>query len=138
MGRELDIELWDVTAPTVAEKARRLAPMLKAVADESRLALMLLLAERPRTVRELTELTGMSQTLVSHHLTPLREQQLIIASPKGRSNVYSLCCDGLVEPVRLLASLAATGPDAGQNCSPAPVGSTDGDQHDPNDPLAVE
>lgn len=115
MARELDITLWDVSAPTAAERARRLAPMLKAVADETRLTLMLLLAERPRTVRELTDATGMSQTLVSHHLTPLREQQLITATPKGRSNVYSLCCDGLVEPVRLLASLAATGPT--QECS---------------------
>ncbi|QUH01856.1 winged helix-turn-helix transcriptional regulator [Saccharopolyspora erythraea] len=135
MARELDIELWDVTAPTVTEKARRLAPMLKAVADETRLTLMLLLAERPRTVRELTDATGMSQTLVSHHLTPLREQQLIIATPKGRSNVYSLCCDGLVEPVRLLASLAATGP--GADCSSASSGPAAA--HQPaTDALSVE
>lgn len=122
MERELDIELWDVSAlPSAAERARRLAPLLKALADETRLTLMLLLAERPRSVRELTEATGMAQTLVSHHLTPLREQGLIVATPKGRSNIYSLCCDALLQPVQLLATLA-TLPDSGRECSDPPGG----------------
>lgn len=120
MGRELDIELWDVsTLPTAAERARRLAPMLKALADENRLTLMLLLAERPRSVRELTDATGMAQTLVSHHLTPLREQGLVLATPKGRSNIYSLCCDALTQPVQLLATLASLSPETTE-CSKAP------------------
>lgn len=107
----LDVRPRDAATPTSAsERARILAPKLKAMADENRLTLMLLLAERPRTVRELTEATGMGQTLVSHHLTPLREQGLVTVTPKGRSNVYSLCCDALVAPVRLLAALA--GPTA--------------------------
>ncbi|MFB6520426.1 ArsR/SmtB family transcription factor [Streptomyces sp. NPDC056401] len=43
---------------------------LRALGDETRLTLMLLIAERPRTVKELQEATGLSQTLVSHHLAP--------------------------------------------------------------------
>lgn len=120
MGRELDIELWDVSAlPTAAERARRLAPLLKALADENRLTLMLLLAERPRSVRELTDATGMTQTLVSHHLAPLREQGLVLSTPKGRSNIHSLCCDALIQPVQLLATLAALGPESveAEGCS---------------------
>lgn len=116
-GRELDVELWDVSsAAPIAAQARRLAPKLKAMADETRLHLMLLIAERPRTVRELTEATELGQTLVSHHLTALREQQLVTASPKGRSNVYSLCCDALAAPVQLLASLAALTPEGARAC----------------------
>ncbi|ADD45021.1 ArsR/SmtB family transcription factor [Stackebrandtia nassauensis] len=91
---------------SITEKARMLAPQLKALGDETRLTLVLLLAERPRSVRELTEATGLSQTLVSHHLTPLREQNLITATPKGRSNIYSLCCDEIAVPVQMLAGLA--------------------------------
>ncbi|MFE7368437.1 ArsR/SmtB family transcription factor [Streptomyces anulatus] len=121
MGRELDIELWDVsTLPTASERARRLAPLLKALADENRLTLMLLLAERARSVRELTDASGMSQTLVSHHLTPLREQGLVLATPKGRSNIYSLCCDALVQPVQLLATLASLSPQSTECSNTAP------------------
>jgi len=90
----------------IQEQARVLAPQLKALADETRLLLMLLLAERPRSVRELTEATGLSQTLVSHHLTPLREQNLVTITPKGRANIYSVCCDEVAVPVRMLAGLA--------------------------------
>lgn len=119
---ELDVELWDVTSlASVGDRARILAPKLKAMADEHRLTLMLLLAERPRTVRELTEATGMGQTLVSHHLTPLREQGLIVAAPKGRSNVYSLCCDAIAAPVQLLATLAAFTPEGAAACAKAPT-----------------
>ena len=87
--------------------ARVLVPKLKAIADETRLTLLLLIAERPRTVKELQEATGLSQTLVSHHLGPLRDQELVSMAPRGRSNVYSLCCEALTEPVQLLVNLAA-------------------------------
>jgi DNA-binding transcriptional ArsR family regulator len=115
---ELEVELWDVTSLiSVSDRARTLAPKLKAMSDENRLVLMLLLAERPRTVRELTDATGMGQTLVSHHLTTLREQGLVVATARGRSNVYSLCCDALAAPVQLLATLAALTPEGAAACS---------------------
>ncbi len=77
---------------------------------------MLLLAEGPRSVRELPESTGLGQTLVSHHVAPLREQGLVTVVPRGRSNVYSLCCEALAGPVRLLATLAALTPEGAQAC----------------------
>lgn len=119
--RGLDVALLDVTADgATAERARVLASRLKALGDESRLRLLLLLAERPRTVRDLTEATGMSQTLVSHHLTPLRHEGLVTVTPKGRSNVYALCCEALAAPVQLLASLASvTAEGANACCTPA-------------------
>ncbi len=99
--------------------AERLAPLLKALGDPTRLHLVLLLAQQPHTVRELTDATGLSQTLVSHHLAPLRDQGLVTVTPRGRSNVYSLCCEALGEPVRALATVASTTP-AGQDacCRP--------------------
>lgn len=109
MRQEVDIQLWDIATCSAAHRAQRLVPILKALADEGRLTLMLLLAEQPRTVRELTEATGMRQTLISHHLGALREQELVVATPRGRSNVYSLCCDALVQPLELLATLSTSG-----------------------------
>lgn len=45
-----------------SERAQMLAPKLRALADETRLTLILLIAQRPRTVKELQEATGLSQT----------------------------------------------------------------------------
>ena len=80
--------------------------MLKALSDENRLALLLAVADRPRAVIELSEATGLGQTLVSHHLKMLRETGLVAVTPQGRSNVYSICCDAIAEPIELLAALA--------------------------------
>lgn len=116
MNEALDIRLLPAAELTDRERARLLVPKLKALADENRLTIALLLVERPRTVKELQEATGMSQTLVSHHLAPLREQQLVTAKPKGRSNVYTLCCDQLAAPVRWLATLASLTPEGVEAC----------------------
>jgi len=86
--------------------ARQFAPLLKAIADEHRLAILLLLAQKPMSVVEMTKLLGISQTLVSHHLKGLRDAGLVAARPIGRSNVYSMCCEAVAEPVRYLAGVA--------------------------------
>ncbi|ADB77261.1 ArsR/SmtB family transcription factor [Geodermatophilus obscurus] len=117
MSQDLGVRLLDrASLASAAEQAQLLAPQLKALSDSNRLHLLLLLAEGSRSVRELTELSGMSQTLVSHHLTPLREQGLVTVTPRGRSNVYALCCEALAGPVRLLATLAALTPEGADAC----------------------
>jgi DNA-binding transcriptional ArsR family regulator len=117
MSQDLGVRLLGPDSlASAAEQAQLLAPQLKALADPHRLHLLMLLAERPHTVRELTEAAGMGQTLVSHHLAPLREQGLVTITPRGRSNVYSLCCEALAGPVRLLATLAARTPEGAEAC----------------------
>jgi DNA-binding transcriptional ArsR family regulator len=115
MSRLIEIELTDVTTESdekLVERARDLAPQFKALADENRLAIVMLLSERSRTVRELTEATGLAQTLVSHHLAPLRDLGLVTVTPKGRSNIYALCCDAFTGPMRTLAGLSTPGESA--------------------------
>ncbi|HLK95620.1 MAG TPA: metalloregulator ArsR/SmtB family transcription factor [Geodermatophilus sp.] len=117
MSQDLGVRLLDpASLASAAEQAQLLAPQLKALSDPNRLHLLLLLAEGPHTVRELTDASGMGQTLVSHHLAPLREQGLVTLTPRGRSNVYALCCQALAGPVRLLATLAATTPEGAEAC----------------------
>jgi DNA-binding transcriptional ArsR family regulator len=87
------------------ELARRLAPVMKALSDENRLAILLAIAERDRSVTELTDATGLPQTLVSHHLKCLRDNGLVTVTAQGRSNVYSLCCAAVADPLELLAAL---------------------------------
>ncbi len=92
------------------ETARSLAPVLKALSDENRLAILVLLAERPRTVVELTDELGIGQTLASHHLKALRDTGLVAATAEGRANRYSICCEAIAEPVRYLSGMAAMPP----------------------------
>lgn len=121
MTPALDVHTLDLAAaPDIRQRARELVPCLKALADEHRLAIMLLLASRPHTVRELTDATDLSQTLVSHHLAALREAGLVTSTPRGRANVYQLCCDQLAAPVQLLASLAAVTPEGAEACCADP------------------
>ncbi len=129
MASAVDVRTFPLTDPAHAPRVRQLAhalvPTFKALADENRLAILLLLAERAHTVRELTDATGLTQTLVSHHLAALREQGLVTVTPRGRANLYTLCCEQLATPVQLLASLAAVTAEGAQACCADP-GSTPG------------
>jgi len=99
-----------------AERAQSLAPLLRALGDPNRLQLVLLLTERAHTVRELTDATGLSQTLVSHHLAPLRDNGLVTVTPRGRANVYQLCCEAFADPVKMLASVATSTEAGAEAC----------------------
>ena len=119
MSMVLNVETLGVEGQTgagAAASARELAPKLKALGDENRMMIVLLLLEKPKTVKELQEETGLSQTLVSHHLKPLREQELVSMVPRGRSNVYTLCCEELAETVQILASIAGSTPEGAEAC----------------------
>jgi DNA-binding transcriptional ArsR family regulator len=96
----------NLTRTSPAVRAHRIAPVLKALSDENRLTLLLAVADRESSVTELVAATGLAQTLVSHHLKTLRENGIVVATPVGRSNVYSLCCEAMAEPIALLSTLA--------------------------------
>jgi DNA-binding transcriptional ArsR family regulator len=95
------------TSTSPAERARQIAPVLKALSDENRLMILLAVADRASSVTDLVAATGLGQTLVSHHLKTLRENGLVAVTPVGRSNIYSLCCDAIAEPIALLSTLAS-------------------------------
>ena len=97
-----------MTQGSPRDRAAALAPLLKALGDEHRLAMVMLLAEGPRTVKEVQDATGLGQTLVSHHLKALRERGLVSATAHGRSNRYELCCEALAAPVRSLGELVTS------------------------------
>ncbi|MEI6621573.1 MAG: metalloregulator ArsR/SmtB family transcription factor [Actinomycetes bacterium] len=103
-----------------AELAHRIAPVMKALSDENRLAILLAISGREQTVADLTAVTGLSQTLVSHHLKTLRASGLVSMRPDGRSNIYSMCCTAVTEPIDLLVALA----------TPTTCTSTEGTTHD--------
>src|SRR5699024_1187759 len=98
------------------ERAAYLTPTLSALADENRLTIVLSLADGAKTNKQLQEAARLSQALVSHHVASLRRAGLVDATPKGRSNVVSICCEQLAAPVQWLAHLATLTPAGQQAC----------------------
>jgi DNA-binding transcriptional ArsR family regulator len=68
----------------------RLTTLLRAVCDETRLRLLLLLAEGERDVGTLCAAIALPQPTVSHHLALLLMQQLVAVRREGKRRLYSL------------------------------------------------
>lgn len=63
---------------------------LKALADESRLKILRLVAEREWSVGELAEAVGLGEPTMSHHLARLREVYLVNIRTAGNARYYTL------------------------------------------------
>jgi predicted transcriptional regulator len=72
------------------DPATALLMLFKALADESRLKLIGLLAERERNVQELARLLKLKEPTVSHHLALLREAGLVQMRGDGNTHWYRL------------------------------------------------
>jgi DNA-binding transcriptional ArsR family regulator len=105
----LGIRVSDAELASEIEECRRIAaswaPVLHALANEERLLIALWLAGSECSVRELEQVTGMRQSLVSYHLQELRKAGLVSASPVGRSNRYRLARADLDQLATLIGTL---------------------------------
>ncbi|WP_409185518.1 metalloregulator ArsR/SmtB family transcription factor [Amycolatopsis sp. VS8301801F10] len=79
-----------------------------ALADTTRWQLVALLAERPRSVGELAELTGLRQPQTTKHLQTLARAGLVTMAPLGQRRVYAAEAAPLREFADQLHQLAAT------------------------------
>jgi DNA-binding transcriptional ArsR family regulator len=71
-------------------RARDASNFLKALAHESRLVILCLLAEGEKSVMELTELLGQRQPSVSQQLARLKSEDLVQTRRNGKHIYYSL------------------------------------------------
>jgi DNA-binding transcriptional ArsR family regulator len=72
------------------EAFQTLLRFLKAVADESRLKLLGLLADREHSVGQLAGLLNLKEPTVSHHLAKLQELDLVRMRVEGTAHFYRL------------------------------------------------
>lgn len=79
-----------------------LLAFFKAMANESRLRIVGLLAQRERTVQELAETLELKEPTVSHHLAVLKDLGLVAVRPDGVMRWHSLKEGALVELNRRL------------------------------------
>ncbi len=77
----------------ITEKARDAADFLKALAHESRLAILCILSQGERSVGELEVELELRQSTVSQQLARLRLEGLVATRRDGKSIYYSLADD---------------------------------------------
>ena len=70
---------------------KRSVKILKLISEESKLRIMLLLAkEGPLIVNDIAELLEMNQSTVSHHLSLLRNADLVTAERESKNIYYDI------------------------------------------------
>lgn len=74
----------------MVENAKRATEFLKALAHESRLMMLCILAEGEKSVTELEQLLDLRQPTVSQQLARLRSDGLVAARRDGKTIYYSL------------------------------------------------
>jgi len=82
---------------TVDQDLDRTLTLLKALADERRVRIVLLLAGGERCVCEIQDQLDVSQSLLSHHLRTLKDAGLVADRREGRWVHYSLDREVLAE-----------------------------------------
>ncbi|MAU00601.1 MAG: transcriptional regulator [Anaerolineaceae bacterium] len=81
--------------------------LFRGFGDSSRLSILDVLRDRPLTVGEIVEVTGLSQSNASNHLGCLRDCGLVMAEQNGRYVTYHLSDDRVGDILALAESLLA-------------------------------
>jgi DNA-binding transcriptional ArsR family regulator len=94
----MDLRLPDTSSHTdeterMAVKAKRAADFLKALAHESRLMILCILAEGEKSVTELEHMLALRQPTVSQQLARLRGDGLVATRRDGKTIYYHLAND---------------------------------------------
>jgi DNA-binding transcriptional ArsR family regulator len=72
------------------DKAAHAVELLKAMANEWRLMILCQLADGEKTVSELQDVLGLSQSALSQHLAVLRRERIVTSRKHAQSVSYSL------------------------------------------------
>ena len=81
----------------IIDNTERLARVLKVLGDSNRLGIVLSIGKESRSVTEIVNASGLSQTLVSFHLRIMREADVVRTERDGPFIHYSLSDPALLE-----------------------------------------
>ncbi|MDB4900521.1 MAG: arsR [Gemmatimonadetes bacterium] len=95
-----------------SDRARAVAALrFRALGDETRLRILEQLTAGERCVADLMELTGLGQSLVSHHLRTLRDAGIVGDRRDGRWVFYAISDAALASTRRAIRQMESTEPD---------------------------
>jgi DNA-binding HxlR family transcriptional regulator len=92
------------------EFLEKLTEIFKALGDPTRLRIMGLLVESPRTGKELSETLSVTPPTLSHHLAKLTDAELVSVTRDGQNRIFSLNEKGLRAVSRVVAEREASTP----------------------------
>ncbi|MPW25886.1 metalloregulator ArsR/SmtB family transcription factor [Alkalibaculum sp. M08DMB] len=85
------------------EKAKQVAELLKVLANENRLLILCLLIEGPMTVGELsTNISNITQSAISQHLSMLKAHGILDSTKKGQNITYFIHDDRILSVIEIL------------------------------------
>ena len=90
ISRIIPVSIATPAMNNLSENNASCAELLKVLADETRLAVVECLLERPMHVGELNESIQVEQSLLSHHLRVLREAGFVYSQRDGKAVLYCL------------------------------------------------
>lgn len=91
-----------VAMEQLQENARRAAGLLKAMSNPSRLVILCQLAKGERSVGDLEDEVGLSQSGISQHLAVLRREQVVVTRRHRQTVFYSLAGEDIVKLMHML------------------------------------
>lgn len=91
-----------------------LSRLFKLLNDANRLRIISFIGKDKKSVSEIIEGTGLSQTLVSFHLRPLRLSGILSTERKGAFIYYSLAEPGLIDILQSLGGVKLKMDDEGE------------------------
>ncbi len=94
----------------MSEADSGLLPVLKAIADGSRMKILGLLAQRELSVGAIASELSLSEPTISHHLARLTDVDFVAVRQSGTSRFYSLNVDAVARFQRSLATQPIVAP----------------------------
>jgi len=92
------------------QNAGKACGLLKAMANEARLMVLCRLIEGEKSVGELQEAVGLSQSAMSQHLAVLRDQNIVGTRRDGQSVYYRIVDESATELMETLHRQFCEGP----------------------------
>lgn len=92
----------NIDTQTSAERACR---YIKVLANKYRLIIICKISDKPCTVSELIEFTGISQSLLSMHLAKLRKEKMVSTKREGKTIYYSIASKKLEKLIKHICVL---------------------------------
>ncbi|GGF60365.1 transcriptional regulator [Terasakiella brassicae] len=80
----------DIELQKLEENARRASTLLKAMSNQHRLMILCQISNQEKSVGELEEIIGLSQSALSQHLARLRRDNLVQTRRDAQTIYYSL------------------------------------------------
>jgi ArsR family transcriptional regulator len=84
------------------------AQICSGLSDPTRILILYKVAENPINVSDLSDILEIPQPTISRHLKVLRERRMVVSQREGKSVIYSLADQRIIQALDLLRAVLAS------------------------------